>query len=78
MMRTTLADMRATTERTIALIDATWAVLVAADDLLAQPISSAPQRRKADATRRRFERTVGDHSQTTTGAPSSSASRILT
>jgi hypothetical protein len=40
-----LADMRATTGRTIALGDATRDALAAADDLLAQSISRAPQRK---------------------------------
>jgi hypothetical protein len=40
-MRATLAEMRATTDRTIALVDATRDALAAADDLLAQSISRA-------------------------------------
>jgi|AmaraimetP72IA01_FD_contig_31_7751187_length_446_multi_4_in_0_out_0_1 hypothetical protein len=44
-MRAMLADMRATTGRTIALVDATRDALAAADDLLAQSISRAPQRK---------------------------------
>jgi hypothetical protein len=44
-MRATLADMRATTDQTIAVVEATRDALAAADDLLARSISRAPQRR---------------------------------